>query len=188
MDVRLLCPFWSVSHWWLTAIAVLITIIFIIITLLFVRLLSLRRKDTVGRTDAKLRFYAPRDGAARGFAVSALATLGDTTIATSRAAFPGQKGSDAVTPELLGIKSLPLSSKGTQCAAAGKRQTDSKRNQAGFKLPLLAPQKVNLRRLWYSPPTPHLIGSELKLHIQKALLSLLVTDFSLSCLKSLLKT
>lgn len=40
------------------------------------------------------------------------------------------------------------------------------------------------------PPSPpsHLTGSEFKIHIQKALLSFLVKDFSLSRLKSLLKT
>ena len=54
-----------------------------------------------------------------------------------------QTGSDAVTPELLGIKSLPLSSQGTQCVAAGKRQSDFKPNHAGFKLLEPAPQKVN---------------------------------------------
>lgn len=123
---------------------------------LLISLPSLRRKDGVGRTDAKLRFHAPRDEAARGTAVSALATLGDTTIATYRGAFPGQKGSDALTPELLGIKSLPLSSQGTQCAAAGKRQTDSKQSQAGFQLLLLVPvpQKVNFIKLWCSVPRP----------------------------------
>ena len=105
--------------------------------------------------DASLRFHSPRDTAAHGTAVSALATLGDTTIATYRAAFPGQKGSDAVTPELLGIKSLPLSSKGTQCVAAGKRQTDLKRNHAASKLLESAPQKVNVTKLRYSAlPTP----------------------------------
>lgn len=36
-------------------------------------------------------------------------------------------------------------------------------------------------------PTPHIIGSELELHIHKTLLSLSVKDFSLRCLKYLLK-
>lgn len=52
-------------------------------------------------------------------------------------------GSDVVTPELPGIKSLPLSSQGTQCVAAGKRQSDFKPNHAGFKLLEPAPWKVN---------------------------------------------
>lgn len=136
--------------------------------------------------DANLRFHSPQDIATHGSAVSALAILSDTTIATYRAAFPGQKGSDAVTPELLGIKSLPLSSQGTQCVAAGKRRTDLKQNHAGFKLLESAPQKVNVIKLGYSAP-PNLIGSEFKLHIQKALLSLFVKDFSLSCLEYLFK-
>jgi hypothetical protein len=66
-------------------------------------------------------------------------------IATHGATFHQVKGIRcfALTLELLGIKSLSLSFQGTQCVAAGKRQSDLKPSQAGFKLLELVLGEVN---------------------------------------------
>lgn len=63
-----------------------------------------------------------------------------------------ERVSDALTHELLGIKSLSLYSQGVQCVAAGKIQSDLKPSQAGFKLLELAPGEVNSVALYYRAP------------------------------------